>query len=666
MLQTQIDLNKACQKGWRPPEKLDLDDWADKYRYINEVSGEKWFTSTVEVARGPMKAVTEIGVRTITVMCSTQTLKTELILNTIGYFMDVDPCPMLVVQPKDEIAKRFSNVRLKQMLRASPVLRNLVEESRRRDASDTASHKEFPGGHVTIVGSRSPGNLAMLPIRVVLLDEIDKYEESSGAEGDPIDLAEERMATYSANSLSIRVCSPTTKGLSRIEESYETSDMRKPFAVCPHCNEKQIMMWKNVKWDKDDKGNSKAETAQYCCIHCGVLWTEGQRLEALQGITWRQTAEFACSECEHINQPEKWKPTDGHKWQGVRAICEECGKGKCPNKHAGFWASKLYSPFRPLSELVERWIEAQGNIEKLKAFINTQLAETFEETGDQITSVEGLLARREPYDELPGEVGVITAGVDVQNNRLEMEVVGWGMDEESWSLDYHIIPGDPHKPQVWMELDEKLNKIYHRDDGRISLIAATCIDLGGGHTQEVAAFCKDKIERRVWPIRGIASAGRPYPVWPKNPGRTAKISLPFYNVGVDAGKNVIFSRMMLQEPGPGYCHLPKDRDLSWFEQFTAERRVQRRKGTQMYYVWENKRNARNESFDIRNYAYAALCGLQSMGWSVNIITEEQRLIMDSEYEEILEKRVTDTAGRQATSSPRRRIRRVNKSSYASR
>ena len=350
----------------------------------------------------------------------------------------------------------------------------------------------------------------------------------------------------------------------------------------------------------------------------------------------------------------------------MRAVCEECGKGKCPNKHAGFWASKLYSPFRPLSELVERWIEAQGNIEKLKAFINTQLAETFEETGDQLTSIDGLLARREKYEELPDEVGLITAAVDVQNNRLEMEVVGWGVDEESWSLDYHIIPGDPHKPQVWVDLEEKLNKIYHREDGRISLIAATCIDLGGGHTQEVANFCKDKIERRIWPIRGIASAGRPYPVWPKNPGRTAKINLPFYNVGVDAGKNVIFSRMLIETPGPGYCHLPHDRDLSWFEQFTAERRVQKRKGTQMYYVWENKKNARNESFDIRGYAYAALCGLQSMGWSVNIITEEQRLIMDSEYEEILEKRVTDTAGRQETSSPRRRIRRVNKSSYASR
>lgn len=366
MSQTQIDYESACQKGLKPPEKLDLDDWADKYRYINEVSGEKWFTSTVEVARGPMKAVTEPGVRTITVMCSTQTMKTEIILNTIGRFMDVDPCPMLVVQPNDGLAKKFSNVRLKQMLRATPNLRGKVAESKRRDSTDTADHKEFPGGHITIVGSRSPGNLAMLPIRVVLLDEIDKYEESSGIEGDPIDLAEERMATYSANSLSIRVCSPTTAGISRIDESYDTSDKRKPFVECPHCNEKQIMIWTNVKWDKDDKGNHKPETAQYSCMYCGVLWTEAERLAILQGITWRQTADFVCSDCGHANTPAKWKSTHNDKWKDGRAICEECGKGKCPNKHAGFWASKLYSPFRPLSELVERWMEAQGNIEKLK------------------------------------------------------------------------------------------------------------------------------------------------------------------------------------------------------------------------------------------------------------------------------------------------------------
>ena len=320
MPQDQTDIKLNYEIGTRPPERLDLDDWADKYRYINEVSREKFFTSVVEVARGPMKAVTETGVRTITVMCCTQLMKTEIILNTIGYFMHVDPCPMLVVQPTDGLAKRFSNVRLKQMLKATPVLRDKIEESGRRDSSNTMDHKEFPGGHITIVGSRVPGDLAMLPIRIVLLDEIDKYEESSGKEGDPIDLAEERMATYSANSLSIRVCSPTTAGLSRIEESYETSDKRKPFIACPHCGDRQIMAWSLVKWDKGDKGNHKPESAQYSCTHCGTLWSEGERLRALQTIEWRQTADIICDYCEHANTPEKWKPTDD-KWQGVRAIC---------------------------------------------------------------------------------------------------------------------------------------------------------------------------------------------------------------------------------------------------------------------------------------------------------------------------------------------------------
>ena len=186
-----------------------------------------------------------------------------------------------------------------------------------------------------------------------------------------------------------------------------------------------------------------------------------------------------------------------------RAKCAGCGTHS-PNAHAGFWVNKLYSPFRPLSEMAEKWIEAQGNIEKLKTFINTQLAETFEETGDSIENTDWLEARKERYEAiLPSEVGVITAGIDTQNDRLEMEVIGWGEDEESWSLDYIIIPGDPAQPYVWNKLDEELNRAYVREDGRMSYIAAAAIDVGGGHTQAVASFCRTRINRRVWPSHDL-------------------------------------------------------------------------------------------------------------------------------------------------------------------
>lgn len=624
---------EAYRKGQEPPKELTVDQWADQYRFVNETTGEKWNTRRVEVARGPMKAVTEPGVRTISVMSCTQLMKTELLLNTVGFFMHLDPCPMLVVQPKDDVVKKFSNTRVKQMIRSTPVLRNLVTEKNRREATDTTAFKEFPGGHLTMVSARSPSNLAMLPIRVVLLDEIDKYEADAGGEGDPVDLAEERMSTFSSNSLSIRVCSPTSKGISRIEQSYEESDQRKPFVRCPHCDHFQIMRWANVQWEKDDAGTPLPDTTRYYCEGCGAGWDEAERLRALKKIYWRQMKPFTCRSCGEHNNPELWDSQEEAAWdEHGRALCK-CG-AHGPNHHAGFWASKLYSPFRPLSELVVKWIEAQGNIERLKTFINTQLAETFEETGERIEGIDSLLARRERFEApLPDGVGVITAGVDVQNDRIELEIVGWGVDEESWSLNYLVIPGDPSQPEIWRRLDEELNRAYVRADKRLSYVAAAAVDMGGGFTQEVANYCRARIARRIWPIRGMGGDGRAYPVWPKNPNSTTNTRVPYYNVGVDAAKNTVYSRLLLGKEGAGYCHFPLEREASWFKGLTSEKRVLRYRGTQKFFRWENPQRLRNEPFDCRVYAYAALCGLQSMGWRVNMITAEQKLIMDAMFDE---------------------------------
>jgi phage terminase large subunit GpA-like protein len=568
-------------------------------------------------------------------------MKTEFLLNVAGHSIHLDPAPILMVFPKDDVAKKFSNGRLKQMVKATSVLRPLISEKSRRDSSDTIQYKEYPGGHIMMVGANAPSNLAMFPIRLVLSDEIDKYELSSGDEGDPIDLAEERTSTYSTNSLCIRCCSPTVKDMSRIEDSYNSSDRRKPFVPCPECGDYQLLMFGNVKWDRDEEGRHKPETAQYCCACCGVLWTERQRLEALSKVQWRQTADFACSDCGHHNKPSQWDPNkDIHNWKEkhhvMRAACEACGVGLCPNEHAGFWANKIYSPFRDLTDLVKKFLRAKqsGNVEKLKAFINTQLAETFEESGERIEDLDFLMQRREQFGaEMPDGVGIITAGVDVQNNRFEIEVVGWGLDEESWSIDYHVIPGDLATPEPWTELWDYLNKPFFRTDGRLSYISAAAIDMQGSHTQQVMNFCRTTIQRRFWPIRGMGGEGRPIPVWPKNPGKYRKGQIPFYNIGVDAGKNIVFTRLLLPDPGPGFCHFPTTRDAEYFKQLTVEKRVKKYRRGNAYYQWQNVKKERNEAFDCRVYAYAALCGLQSAGWQVNIITREERLIVGPEYEE---------------------------------
>jgi phage terminase large subunit GpA-like protein len=269
-------LTRSWRRGSTPPPNLNVVEWPERHRSPSKESsnGGKFFTYRVEVARGPMLAATEPGVSTITLMACTQLLKTTVIENILGRFIHVDPCPILVVQPKDDAAETFSKDRLAPMIRDTKVLRELFGQARATDAGATLTHKQFPGGHVTLVGSNSPTNLAMRPIRLLCCDEIDKYPLSAGGEGPPIDLAEERQAEFKTNSLSVRACSPTIAGRSAIEASYDESDQRKPFVQCPHCEDWHPLEWEHVRLDKDDGGKIRPETAHYHCGGCGVAWTE--------------------------------------------------------------------------------------------------------------------------------------------------------------------------------------------------------------------------------------------------------------------------------------------------------------------------------------------------------------------------------------------------------
>jgi phage terminase large subunit GpA-like protein len=248
-------------------------EWAERYRRLSKESsnGGRFIVSRVEVARGPMLAATEPGVSVITLMACTQLLNTTVIENILGRLIHIDPCPILVVQPKDDAAETFSKDRLAPMIRDTAVLREIFGESKSRDAGATLTHKQFPGGHITLVGSNSPTNLAMRPIRLLTCDEIDKHPLSAGGEGSPIDLAEERQAELKANSLSVRACSPTVAGRSAIEGSYEESDKRKAFVACPHCGGWHSLEWEQVRFDKDDGGKIRPDTARYSCVGCGAL-----------------------------------------------------------------------------------------------------------------------------------------------------------------------------------------------------------------------------------------------------------------------------------------------------------------------------------------------------------------------------------------------------------
>ncbi|MFA9209972.1 MAG: phage terminase large subunit family protein, partial [Yersinia sp. (in: enterobacteria)] len=234
-------LLRSVRKGWTPPPRISVPDWADEFRKLAKEAGSTsgdWDTSTVEIARGPMLAATESGVHIITVMCCTQLMKTALLENLFGYFAHLDPCPMLLLQPKEDAAEQFSKERITPLIRVTPALRQLVGGNKQKNSKETLLYKSFTGGFLALAGAGSPDNLARRPIRVLLADEVDKYPITR--EGDPITLAEERTATFGLNWLSVRACSPTVEDESRIAASYEESDQRRASMACPHCGHRQF------------------------------------------------------------------------------------------------------------------------------------------------------------------------------------------------------------------------------------------------------------------------------------------------------------------------------------------------------------------------------------------------------------------------------------------
>src|SRR5581483_6034879 len=639
---------RARRKGRTPPARISVAEWADRNRRLAKESGNstgKWRTSTVEAARGPMLAVTEPGVHVITVMVSTQMLKTSLLENVFGYFAHLDPCPILLLQPKEDAAEQFSKERIAPLIRVTPVLKDLVGTGKMRSADETLLYKSFPGGFLALAGAGSPDNLARRPIRVLLADEIDKYPITR--EGDPIALAEERTASFGSNWLSVRACSPTVEDESRIADSYEESDQRRASVACPHCGHRQFLdFFRHVEWNKE--GNQHhPKTARIFCEACAAMWSEGERLRALGTSRWHQTRPFICCGQRHVPlelYETAWKADDktavdkvwawwaSDRYAVYRALCPDCGRMAVDNEHAGFHVGKLYSPWskdKP-SDIARKWLAAKDDEDKKQAFWNTQLGLPYRRHSGKEVQLEALASRCEVWPaEVPDEAAVLTVGVDVQDYRVELEIVGWGRNEESWSIAYYVIDGEFHDPKLQNQLDMYLTRRYSRADGRSFAIQAGCIDSGGHHTQAVYNFCKARIGRRIWAIKGeSARSGRRSPVWPTaRPTSRNKKSYRPVIIGVNAAKDTIHSRLAKEYPtgvvqGPGAMHFPADRDLNYFAQLTAERLVLVTKAGQRYRIWEPRPGRANEALDCRVYAYAALCGLLHMGLQLNRKADE--------------------------------------------
>jgi phage terminase large subunit GpA-like protein len=328
---------------------------------------------------------------------------------------------------------------------------------------------------------------------------------------------------------------------------------------CPDCDEYQVLSWKNVHWQKDDP-----QSAGYACPHCGSFWNDAMRYNAVKRGKWIASAPF----------------------KGI----------------AGFHLSGLYSPWTPLSQAVADFLAAKKEPMRLKTWINTYLGETWEEDGDGVEDEQ--ILGRDSFDrnEMPDGVVLITAGIDTQDDRLEVEIVGWGRDQESWSLDYRTIYGDPSSPQVWGQLDAVLSETWDHPRGIEMPIRCACIDSGGHHTNAVYVFVKPREGRRIFAIKGVGGEGKPQV---GKPSKNNRQSVRLFPVGVDGIKELVYSRLKIREPGPGYCHFPEGRGDEYFLQLTAEKMVTRFKKGYKRREWVQTR-PRNEALDCRVYAIAAL------------------------------------------------------------
>jgi phage terminase large subunit GpA-like protein len=557
--------------AFEPPPRQTVSEWADQNRWLSsEASAEPgpWRTDRAPYQRAILDALTPNSpYERVVMMAAAQTGKSECLLCLVGYIIDRDPGPMLVVLPRVEDGEAWSKDRLAPMLRHTPCLVGKVADVRTRDSNNRILHKQFQGGSITIAGANSPAGLAMRPIRYVLLDEVDRYPASAGTEGDPVSLAIKRSATW-WNRKILLVSTPTVKGASRIESWWLRSNQSSYWVPCPECNGYQVLVWPNLEWPE-----GRPEEARYRCAHCGALIAPHRKAWMLARGEWRAA------------NPK--------------------------SKIAGFWISQLYSPWKEWPETAAEFLEAKhGGPETLRAFINTALGELWDDEAETSVEVATLLNRRESFGaRLPAGVCVLTAGIDLQVDRAELELVGWGRGEESWSIEYHVFPGDPSAPQLWQALDEYLKREWVHEYG-ISLPVAACAVDSGFHTQAVYEFCRTRYGRRIFAIKGKSG---PLPVWPKRPSRSTLGRTPLWIVGVDSAKSVILSRLKIEQPGPGYAHFPLERTEEWFEQLLSEVLVTSYARGVPVREWRRKKGVRGEVLDARTYAYAALCGLVSMG-----------------------------------------------------
>jgi phage terminase large subunit GpA-like protein len=574
-----------AMRAWKPPPRLSLSEWAEEFFVLSsETAAEPGRWKTLPYQRGIMDAITDPVVNEVSLMKSARIGYTLMLSATLGYHMHQDPTSILVVQPTVDDAKNFSKETIAPMLRDVPVLAQMVfrdlEDKGPKDASNTLTHKAFAGGVLSLVGANSGAGFRRISRRVVLLDEVDAYPPSAGSEGDPVRLAQMRSQSF-WNRKRIAGSTPLVAGNSRIEKLYRDGDQRRYCVPCPHCGHVAPFVFRGtdghvMRWDE-----GKPETAYFVCQGGGCVIEHHDKRTMIERGEWRAEAPF---------------------------------KG-----HASFqiWAAYSYSPNATWGHIASEFLAAnRDGPEALRTFVNTVLGETWVEKGEA-PEWRRLYERREAYERgtVPPEVVVLTAGVDVQRDRLVWEVVGWGEDRQSWSIDADVIMGKTDGDEPWKTLDELLNQQWPGAEGRQHQVAMLAVD-SGDQTQRVYDWARGYPMSRVIAVKGAAAAkmlidsptavdidfrgkrrARGYKVWPVS-SAMAKSQLYGW-LGLDS------PTQPGEEYPPGYCHFPEYGE-EFFKQLTAEQLVKVvKRGGYVAHEWQVIPGRQNHFLDCRVYARAA-------------------------------------------------------------
>lgn len=596
----------AFRSGFAPPPATTIDEWAEACRYLpTETSADAgpWRNAKTPWLVPAMRAASPGSpYQIIVLMTAARVGKTEVINNTVGFYMDCVRCPIMVAQPIEADAEEWSKDHLDPMIAYTPTLAKLVTPDKDRKKGNTILHKKYTGGGVYVVGANSGKSFRRRTIRVGAGDEIDAWPGEIAGEGDPWLLFLARQATFTYSRKAIAASTPTVMGASRIERLYESSNQGVWEARCPHCGLFQELLFSRLQYDpaiRDQRGNIVVE---YLCDPeiggCGALLPEYMR--------------------------------DGMVARGQF-------RARFPERLIfGLQVSQLIPSWVTWSEIVEAYIAAGENQQDLQVFTNTRLGRPYDATAADAWDPDGLMSLREVIDVLPAHVVVITASVDTQGDRLVLQVDAWGPGEERWTLEREDIMGDPtadpNKPgSVWAELDHALlTRRYPHALGGSLRIRAVCVDTGGHASVQAYKFCRARKSRRVWPIKG--DSGREgTKLWPSTPSRKNKGNVPLYLIGVFAGKSAITSRLRSsllarqrgEGGGPGHWHFAARDNIgpAYFEELTSETCITDYASTRGGRATSERRrrwvlrrsDLKNEALDCSVYSYAALHGLMALG-----------------------------------------------------